>query len=52
MLGTVLEGRVRLQAGDVSWSGSPGDLITIPDGRHSLAAVEGCAILFTVVAKR
>jgi quercetin dioxygenase-like cupin family protein len=48
----VLEGRVLLQAGDVSWNGSPGDLITIPDGRHSLAAVEDSAILFTVVTKR
>ena len=45
----VLEGRVLLQAGDVSWDGSVGDLITIPDNRHSLEAIEDCAILLTVV---
>ena len=47
----VLEGRVLLQAGDVSWNGSPGDLITIPEARHSLEAVEDCVILLTVVKK-
>ncbi len=45
----VLEGRVLLQAGDVSWNGSVGDLIAIPDTRHSLHALEDCAILLTVV---
>ena len=36
----VLTGRVRLVAGDVSWNGSPGDLLTVPASRHSLEAVE------------
>lgn len=47
----VLEGRVLLRSGDVSWNGSPGDLLTIPDGLHSLDAVEDSVILLTVVKK-
>ncbi len=48
----VLEGRVLLRAGEVSWNGSVGDLITIPDARHSLDAVEDSVVLFTVVKRR
>jgi quercetin dioxygenase-like cupin family protein len=48
----VLSGRVLLKSGDVSWNGSPGDLMTIPDGRHSLDAIEDSVILLTVVKKR
>ena len=47
----VLEGRVLLQAGDVSWNGSVGDLITLPDARHSVTAVENSAFLLTVVKR-
>ena len=47
----VLEGRVRLTAGDLSWEGRTGDLIIVPDSRHSLQALEDSAVLLTV-AKR
>jgi quercetin dioxygenase-like cupin family protein len=44
----VLHGRVTLVAGGNRWNGSPGDLLTIPDSRHSLEAVENSVILLTV----
>ncbi|WP_319457992.1 MULTISPECIES: cupin domain-containing protein [unclassified Mycobacterium] len=44
----VLNGRVRLIAGDNSWEGSAGDLIVVPDARHSLEAIERSAILLSV----
>ena len=47
----VLHGRVRLAAGDVSWEGSPGDLLVVPEASHSLLALEDAAVLLTV-AKR
>jgi len=44
----VLAGRVELRAGDVSWDGVPGDLLTIPDARHTLTAKRDSVVLLTV----
>jgi quercetin dioxygenase-like cupin family protein len=44
----VLHGRVRLTTGDISWEGRQGDLIIVPDSRHSLEALEDSAVLLTV----
>ena len=48
----VLHGRVTLVVGENRWNGSPGDLITIPDARHSLEAVEDSVVLLTVAKRR
>jgi len=47
----VLGGRVRLDAGDVSWDGMAGDLLIVPGVRHTLTALEDATVLLTV-AKR
>lgn len=47
----VLHGRVTLVAGEQSWDGVTGDLITIPDARHALQAIEDCAVLLTVAVR-
>jgi hypothetical protein len=39
---------VRLSAGDLSWEGRSGDLLVVPDARHSLEALEASAVLLTV----
>ncbi|MDQ2873630.1 MAG: cupin domain-containing protein [Actinomycetota bacterium] len=44
----VLRGRVRLSSGEVSWEGRAGDLLKVPDARHSLHALEDSAISLTV----
>ena len=45
----VLSGRVELAGRDTSWSGRSGDLIVVPEDRHSLRALEDAAVLLTVV---
>lgn len=45
----VLTGRVLLRSGEVSWNGSPGDLLIIPEARHSVEAEEDSVVLLTVV---
>ena len=44
----VLSGRVRLSAGEVSWEGRTGDLLIVPEKRHSLEALEDSAVMLTV----
>ena len=44
----VLKGSVRLIAGDQQWDGRTGDLLMIPDSRHSLLALTDAALLLTV----
>jgi quercetin dioxygenase-like cupin family protein len=45
----VLHGRVRLVAGDATWSGAAGHLIEVPRSRHVLAADEDSVVLLTTV---
>ncbi|MBL6277517.1 cupin domain-containing protein [Micromonospora fiedleri] len=47
----VLRGRVRLVAGDSSWTGGAGELLAIPDARHSVHADEDSAVLLTVALR-
>jgi quercetin dioxygenase-like cupin family protein len=47
----ILHGRVRLSAANSTWEGARGDLLIVPDSRHSLDALENSAVLLTV-AKR
>lgn len=47
----VLHGRVTLIALEDCWNGSPGDLMFVPDTRHTLKAVEDSVVVLTV-AKR
>lgn len=44
----VLKGSVRLVAGDQEWDARTGDLLLIPDTRHSLVALADSALLLTV----
>ena len=44
----ILHGRVRLSTADVAWEATRGDLLIMPDSRHSIAALENSAVLLTV----
>ena len=44
----VLNGKLKLISGDNSWKGSTGDLLVIPQARHSVEALEDVAFLLTV----
>jgi quercetin dioxygenase-like cupin family protein len=44
----VLDGRVRLAADAVEWEGRDGDLLIVPQARHTLHALEDAAVLLTV----
>ncbi len=44
----VLSGQLQLRSGDKSWKGSAGDLLVVPDARHSVEAVADVAFLLTV----
>ncbi len=48
----VIQGSVRLVVGDEHWDGRDGDLIEIPDARHSLQALADSAVLLTVAKHR
>jgi quercetin dioxygenase-like cupin family protein len=48
----VLQGRVRLVAGEDTRSGATGDLLVIPDARHSLQVDEDSVVLLTVAKRR
>jgi len=45
----VLQGRVRLTAGDDVWDGEAGDYIVIPAQRHALHAVDDSVVMLTVL---
>jgi quercetin dioxygenase-like cupin family protein len=44
----VLRGRVRLRSGQDAWEAMAGDLLAVPQARHSLEALEDAAIVLTV----
>jgi len=45
----VLQGHVRLTAGDDAWEGKGGDYVAIPPRRHALHAVEDSVVMLTVL---
>lgn len=47
----VLQGRVTLATADTSEDGSAGEMLVVPDRRHSLEALEDSVVLLTVAKK-
>lgn len=47
----VITGRIELLAGENTWQARSGDLIEIPPERHTLRALEDCAVLLTAVPR-
>jgi quercetin dioxygenase-like cupin family protein len=47
----VLLGRVRLESQEESWDGSTGDLLVVPEARHTLKALEDSVVLLTVALR-
>lgn len=47
----VLSGRVELRSGENSWEVRTGDLLEVPQGRHSVHALEDSAFLLTAVPR-
>jgi quercetin dioxygenase-like cupin family protein len=47
----VIDGRVRVDADGETWEARTGDLLEIPQSRHSLHALEDSAVLLTAVPK-
>lgn len=45
----VLQGHVRLTAGDDAWDGKTGGYVAIPPVRHALHAVEDSVVMLTVL---
>lgn len=45
----VLQGQVRLTAGDDAWEGKTGDYVSIPPRRHALESLEDSVVILTVV---
>lgn len=45
----VLMGRMELSAGNDTWECATGNLLVIPQARHSVRALNDCAFLLTVV---
>ncbi len=48
LIAPVIYARVRLVADAVEWEGRDGDLLIVPQGRHTLHAQEDAAVLLTV----
>lgn len=44
----VVYGRVRVTSNETSWNCREGDLLTIPEARHSLHALQDAVVLLTV----